>query len=314
LENLEHYIAPLLEIHDCVMIPDFGGFVLNNESGGFIGMPNEIYPPSKKISFNKNLNVNDGLLAQHIAQADNIYYSEALIKIKEQVERIKYLLSERQLLKFPGVGTLIENEEKKILFSPENARNYLKASYGLPPLLLSPIEKQVPAKIYHLPERKTALSTRKPLKINSPVAISIAASLILAFIVFIKNAQVDPSQVAKVVNAIHKKVIEQKATPNLASTSILPKISTDIFDGETKSIEPVSSTKFYVIGGSFKKEINANIMVQKLKGKGYDAEVLNTENGFFRVTYIKEQDSIKADSDLHKIKIRENQDAWLLKW
>ena len=101
----------------------------------------------------------------------------------------------------------------------------------------------------------------------------------------------------------------------MASTNIsLPNIAKDIFAGETKLIESPSKTKYYIVAGAFKKESNAKILADKLKEKGYYPKVLNTENGFFRVTYIEEQDSNKADADLHKIKTSENQSAWLLKW
>jgi len=297
-------------MHDCVMIPDLGGFLLNTRPAGFSTAGHELFPASKTISFNRNLDVNDGLLAQHIAVEENITYSEALIRIKSEADRIKYYLGEGQSIKFEGVGSLNLSQDNKILFSPDNTVNYLKASFGLPTLLLNPVEKQVPTKMYHLPERKLVSNTARPIKVKGATLISVAASLLLVFLVFYKNYNIDPGQVAKAINA------HQAKTSNSATSfSIIPKdLSAAIFQGETKNTEPAPSLKFYIVGGSFKKEANARLLVKQLKEKGYEPQMLNTENGFYRVTYKEENDSMKADAELHKIKINENQGAWLLKW
>ena len=70
--NLASYINDLLYRYDCVIVPNFGGFITNKVSAKINENTNSIYPPSKKISFNKHLNVNDGLLVNYVATSENI--------------------------------------------------------------------------------------------------------------------------------------------------------------------------------------------------------------------------------------------------
>ena len=65
--KIDVYISDLLYSYDCVVIPDFGGFVANYASAKVQAVQHKITPPSKKISFNKNLRTNDGLLNNYIA-------------------------------------------------------------------------------------------------------------------------------------------------------------------------------------------------------------------------------------------------------
>ena len=65
--SIVHYISELLYYHDCVVIPEFGGFITTHKSSILDSNALKIYPPSKQISFNKKLQSNDGLLIQKIS-------------------------------------------------------------------------------------------------------------------------------------------------------------------------------------------------------------------------------------------------------
>ena len=66
------YISDLLFLHDCVIIPDFGGFICNYRSAYIDADSGVICPPGKDILFNRNLTHNDGLLVNWIADKENI--------------------------------------------------------------------------------------------------------------------------------------------------------------------------------------------------------------------------------------------------
>ena len=51
---VEHYISELLFLHDCVILPDFGGFVGNPQSAKLNKITGILSPPSKQILFNAN--------------------------------------------------------------------------------------------------------------------------------------------------------------------------------------------------------------------------------------------------------------------
>ncbi len=75
-----------------------------------------------------------------------------------------------------------------------------------------------------------------------------------------------------------------------------------------------SSGAYYVVGGSFKIQSNAKKFAKELEQKGYKSQIVHNSNGFFNVSYVKEADSTSAAGQLNKLKIQENQQAWILKW
>ena len=88
-KSLEHYISELLYIEDCIIIPDFGGFIVNDKSATINEKSGEIAPPSKTILFNSQLVNNDGLLINHIAKEENISHKECLTNVLAISKKLK---------------------------------------------------------------------------------------------------------------------------------------------------------------------------------------------------------------------------------
>ena len=65
-------ISHLLHSNDCVILPNFGAFVLKSKSAYIEN--NEFFPPSKYVSYNSMLKDNDGLLAKFISEERKISY------------------------------------------------------------------------------------------------------------------------------------------------------------------------------------------------------------------------------------------------
>ena len=76
--TLATYINDLLYRYDCVIVPDFGGFVTNRIGAKVNNYTHTFTPPKKQITFNKLLKHNDGLLANYIASAENISFERLL--------------------------------------------------------------------------------------------------------------------------------------------------------------------------------------------------------------------------------------------
>ena len=79
--SITTYISDLLYRYDCVIVPDFGGFVTNTISAKVNHFSHTFYPPTKQITFNAHLKNNDGLLANYIASSQKISFEEASVKI-----------------------------------------------------------------------------------------------------------------------------------------------------------------------------------------------------------------------------------------
>ena len=58
-QSVPSYISDLLFLHDCVILPEFGGFVGNITAAQLNKSTGELTPPSKQILFNNNLTNNE---------------------------------------------------------------------------------------------------------------------------------------------------------------------------------------------------------------------------------------------------------------
>jgi len=122
MKNLISHIEFLILEHEYVIIPDFGGFVLNKESARIDGKGN-IFPPTLNLGFNSELKYNDGLLAQSYMQRFSIPYDIACRQIEATVKRIKSLLNTKQPVDFGRLGKL-NLANGRILFEP-SGRNFM---------------------------------------------------------------------------------------------------------------------------------------------------------------------------------------------
>ena len=82
---IANYLKDLLYRYDCVIVPNFGGFITNTTSAHIHRSSHTFYPPSKQVGFNVNLSHNDGLLANYIAKLENISFDQANTQISETV-------------------------------------------------------------------------------------------------------------------------------------------------------------------------------------------------------------------------------------
>jgi cell division septation protein DedD len=75
-----------------------------------------------------------------------------------------------------------------------------------------------------------------------------------------------------------------------------------------------ASRQYYIIAGSFSKEMNAEKLVSQLRQKGYDALIADTNsNGMLRVAYASAVNLNLAKEKLRAIRDEDNADAWILK-
>ena len=114
--KLDKNISELLFRYDCVIVPDFGGFIANYKPAKINSRTNTFSPPSKQISFNSNLVVNDGLLANQIAQKYKVSYNEALVSIEKCVETYQNDLNLGKRVVVEKIGVFYLDPNKKIIF------------------------------------------------------------------------------------------------------------------------------------------------------------------------------------------------------
>lgn len=133
------YISDLLFLHDCVIIPDFGGFICNYKSAFIDEDSGLICPPTKDILFNRNLTHNDGLLVNWIASKENITYDKATTQLTLFCEDLKIRLNQKQRVAFGDIGVFFTDRRFNIIFEPGKS-NFFAEAYGMEPIAVQPTE------------------------------------------------------------------------------------------------------------------------------------------------------------------------------
>ena len=308
-QTIEHYISNLLYLHDCVIIPGFGGFVGNKKSAFIHPVSGIIYPPSKELLFNKNLTQNDGLLATHIAKQENIDLSETSSLIEDFVQSIQTELNSRSAFKLQKVGTFTKGKEENISFLQDKNQNYNLASFGMQANHKS---KKVERTISD--EKEVIVKTIKQKDFGETLKRAAAVLVPLIGLSLIGITQ------EKNINDIYSQMANLNPFTN-SKTEIVKKASTkeievpivEIFETEKVEIViPIITEQhtYYIIAGAFAEQKNANKMLRKLKRWNYDASIVEGEN-LMRVSYnsfSKKEEAIMALAEIRK----DNKSAWLL--
>ena len=129
--QLGRHIEILLLDNDCVIVPDFGGFVAHHVSARYDEDDHSWLPPMRTLGFNAQLRINDSLLAQSYVNTYDISYPEALRRIEDEVEELKLLLANEGCYTMDNIGTLTINDEGNYQFEPCEAGILSPAYYGL---------------------------------------------------------------------------------------------------------------------------------------------------------------------------------------
>ena len=126
--ELERHIEILLLDNDCVIVPEFGGFMAQHTNARYSEVDNTFLPPIRTIGFNPQLKINDSLLAQSYVEAYDISYPEALRRIEQEVEEIRQILSTEGIFELRDIGTLRLNAAGNYEFEPKQAYSHLPST------------------------------------------------------------------------------------------------------------------------------------------------------------------------------------------
>ncbi len=145
--ELYRHIEILLLSNDCVIVPDFGGFLAHYVSANFNHEENLFFPPTRTIGFNPQLKLNDHLLVQSYVEAYDISYPEALRRIEDEVKEIKQHLENEGFYELNDLGTLSVNEDGNYQFNPCEAGILTPNLYGFSSFEINPLEAPKEGKV-----------------------------------------------------------------------------------------------------------------------------------------------------------------------
>ena len=129
--ELERHIEVLLLNNDCVIIPNFGGFMVHHVEARYDEKDHIFLPPYRTLGFNPQLKMNDSLLAQSYIEAYDISYPEAIKRIESEVDELNQILDNKGEYELNDIGTLHRNEMGSFDFIPCDAGILTPYLYGL---------------------------------------------------------------------------------------------------------------------------------------------------------------------------------------
>ena len=326
--------------HDCVIIPEFGGFVANYRPARINHETHSFMPPSKDIGFNKSLTHNDGLLISYISECRRIGYVDTKRMVSGFVKETVKKLEKGKKIVFEEVGTFHYDKQNNLQFEPDLTTNFLLDSYGLSEFSFTPLEdfdvqKRLRKKFKD--KEPAGIPVRKKVIWSLVVAIPVLVALVVIPLkTDLLNFRTNVSSLNPVNTEIRDSNIEETDQP---IKEILPDEEAEITEitAEAEDIgevveevqpvppetmqaedepqaEPIPASQYFLIAGSFKNHENAIRFNDRLVNDGYPSVVLEPENNLFRValnSFVSKDEAIRALGEVRKNPARS--DAWLLK-
>jgi len=310
--NIESYISQLLYRYQCVTVPGFGAFLTEIQSAQLIESSHSFFPPKKVISFNGYLKNNDGLLANHIAQAEKTSYEYAVSAIQYEVFNWKKALQETGLISIKNVGDFSLNADNNLVFTPSDQTNYLTSSFGLS-AFVSPVvkreifEQKIEALeenieenevIELLPERRRASVY---LKYAAVFVVGLGIAGAIGYPLYQDHIAQETILVEK---AVQKKVQNKIQEATFFIENPIPTVTLTVKE---------SKMSYHIMAGAFREERNAEKVFKQLSDQGYKARrIPQNKYGLYPVLYGSYATFAEAEKAKQEIRNTINPDAWIL--
>ena len=338
--ELERHIEILLLNNDCVIIPNFGGFMAHYCEAHYDIRDNSFLPPTRSIGFNPQLKINDSLLAQSYVEAYDISYPEAVRRIEKETDEMKQILDNDGYFELTDIGTLKISQEGRYTFEPCEAGLLTPNLYGLgsfqmPVLTLSEDEDdkseevevnalQSSTKILDFytdtEEEEKTYTIRRSIVRN----IAVACIALFAFLLIpssLGNGEMASMSGSKIDTELLTRIMPKDITVGNAEHEITKALTikekvtkgsnTSSFSRE--SVDKNKSSYYCIVLASRVAKSNAAEYVEKLHKRGYsEAEVLSRNSGN-KVIYGEYQSKEDARKALNKLNDKADfADCWVM--
>lgn len=321
MNQLISHIEFLLHDHNCVIIPGFGGFVVNTIPPCKDGIA-AFHAPTCELVFNRDLSHNDGLLGQSYMKNGNMTFELAMQKVEQDVQLLKRQLREQRRVDMGKLGSFDMHDDKRFVYTP--GVFVRPALFGLTQAALKPLIQIQPI----VPVRKS----ENRHKWNRRVGISAAAVAVIAVLMIIlpvsdTTIRLQSAQMISETEWFRPKTV-QSGSPVAILADEAP-IETDrveeSFTGSDEIVPPMvdiaeqsvvdNSPRYYVVMGVFRGIKSAEKTTQLL-----------LDEGFHQTGWLKRSDRIDVyaasftDKNAAEVYLKEvhkkfptHSDAWILK-
>ncbi|MCG2417631.1 SPOR domain-containing protein [Aequorivita sp. F47161] len=306
--QLTTYISDLLYRYECVIIPGFGAFLTRYKSAQIDETSNTFNPPSKIVSFNKQLQANDGLFANYVASVEKCSYETALQRIRNFTAQISNELADGKNVVFKNIGEFSLNAEKSLQFEPIQQQNYSTTAFGLSSFVSPKISREAYKEEVAALEEKAPIHFTPTRREAKPYLKYAAIAVIALSAIGFGSMKMYEGQVQKYNYAEREKanslVENQIQEATFVIENPLPVLSLQV---------PKHTGIYHLVAGAYRMEENASKKVEQLREKGYSPLKMDANRyGLHQVLYASFDDKVEAQRKLHEIQKTENADAWLL--
>jgi hypothetical protein len=285
-----------------------GAFLTHKVSAEIDAQAQVFSPPKKRLSFNEQLQQNDGVLANHIATSEKVSYENALAKIAKQVAEIQQSLKQNETVSIKYVGDLSRRKTGTLEFEPSYHLNYMTAAFGLSQFVSPEVKRDFPLKSAGAKEKEKTLILVSRKRLTNAVIKYAAVAVILfglggfmvsnAYIQHIEKENIVAQEKARI--ALDNQI--QEAT-FLVNTP-LPAITIDI---------EKSSGNYHIVAGAFRVKANSERKLRQLKRLGFNARLIGQNRfGLHQVVFESYKERRAAERALYNIKRTQDPASWLL--
>ena len=318
------FLEHLLYEHECVIIPQFGGFVVNAQDFQFNAKEGKIYPKRKCVAFNEKLKTDDRFLTTEWAKKQSITQKEASVEIAAISKELKSQISTQGYLTVGELGAFTMNSENRLSFSPNPDFNADLSVFGLFPVGLGhPIPKEKKTILEETPVAED-LPTYSPEP--SPIKVSRSAYVyaLIAFIVgglgafFLTEPSSHQSQSSLNPIKIEKKVMTPVAVaaPAAPAPVQVDTIQKKVIPAPAEVTKQTDQDVIYLVAASFQSLTQAEKGLKEFKSRGFDqAEIIlkNEQTKFYRISLGTEHSMDKGYAKAMELKATKKVDIWVYK-
>ena len=292
---------------------------------------NRLNPPGLTVRFEATYSKDDGALAEAVAAGELIEREEARQRVLELVDAIKFSLDKGEDFLLPEIGVFLKDTDGKVHFRIDPAWILEPDQYGLESMDVFELEelpvedlspKASTSENKSSPEL-TELAPPKPKpKTNRWRIIWVVAAVLITVLVVLLVIPSGKQEEGEglVDNQTDQEVPEQINTQEeLTEETVEEQVSDretapEEVESQENAVPTVEETnKFFIIAGSFGKLKNASDLQDQLRSRGFNAEVMITENRMYRVSV--ESYATKEEAERALIQLKSEPDlesCWLL--
>ena len=329
------HIERLLLTHDCVILPKFGGFVLQTLPATYQEEEHLFRPMRKEVMFNVTLQHTDGLLSESYMQTYGVDYRKAQLMLEEDIEALNVSLEQDKRITLGRIGTFSIGEEGQTIFTPGDSGVFNADSYGLPsfhfPVLRSLEEEREEVALLAGKKKKDVFYIPVSRKLIRVVAAS-AAAVALFFVVstpvkevnlsaytasFVPTEMInyrfeEPISQPEEIQISQVDEIEATKETEIAKAPSAPEVRKEVAVPAPKAELVATKKMYHIVIASFPTEEQANEYISGVDRTQCKNVSKVVRDGKYRIYADKFNNRADAESYMATLrKIEKYKDAWL---